>query len=51
MNLLIIPTSFYTEIMSVQQNVWIFDHFLCSLFDAEISGVVTKTSAEPSEQQ
>lgn len=51
MNPLIIITSVYTEIVSVQLNVWILGHCLCFLFDAEISGIVPKTLTEPSEQQ
>jgi len=51
MNPLIMITSVYIEIMSVQLNLWLFGHCLCFLSDAEISGIIPKTLAEPSEQQ
>lgn len=45
MNPLIIITSIYTGIMSVQLNVWTFGHCLCFLFDAEVPGLVPKHSS------
>jgi len=51
MNPLIIIASVYTEIVSFWLNLSKFGHYLCLLFDAEISDIVPKALVEPSEQQ
>lgn len=51
MNVFIIITSIYAEIMSVHLNVWLFGHYLCFLFDAEMFGIAPTTSVDPSGQQ